>query len=454
MDENTAFQEDSFSFKKIFELLKNSAKRMLIYGIIAAIVGAAVASVVVVATRESTEYKSIIEYNYKNIDDGLDPKGNMLEISRIKSNVMINNALKAMGNISDENIAKLLPILADDIIVKGYISDTMRKALELDGTLKYFPSRYEINVQNNPKTGLSKNQYIDFLNKLMESYSKYFSEYYNFGKYVALVVNQDTVAGANDYINALKTYENEIANLQAEITALPNTYSAIRNKLQARLNILSTQVNDVSAYILKNNVQKAGVSMTLAQYLANEKAKNIEQEAMYSAKALKTKAILADYKVIYEQITNTNDTLSVTVADVTQYNKLISEYQNESFQAEYFGAKIKECQRDIDQLTAVVSGNLERTILEDKFTNLYSSLVSEIDGINEELTNYANLNLLSDGVKVAMSATTQINISYLGAIVSFVIILLAGIFIAIFVTYSKGNKILNLKEVNAAKQEK
>lgn len=452
MDENKVFQEDSFSFKKIFELLKNSAKRILVYGIIAAIIGTTIAVVVVVATKDVTEYKGIIEYNYKNIDDGLDPKGNMLNISRIKSNIIINNALSNIGSISSDEAAKLLPILADDLIIKGYISDTMRKALETDATLTYFPSRYEINLRSNPKTGLSKNQYLDFLNKLMESYSEYFYDYYDFGKLVTLVVNENTVAGANDYINAIKAYENEISNIQAEINALPDTYIAIKNKLQARLNIMVTQVNDISAYILKNNVQKSGVTMTLTQYLDNEIAKYTEQQAMYSAKAENTKDMIANYKIIYEEITNTNNTLSVTVADVTLYNKLISEYQNDSYQEALFAKKIAESTRAKSQLTGVICTDTERAALESKFAAIYVSFSNELEGINEEMSNYSKLNLLSNGIKVAMSATTQLNISYLGAIIAFIVVLLSGIAIAIFVTYSKQNKIEDAKVI-ATKEE-
>ncbi len=454
MNENAVFQEDSFSFKKIFDLLKRSAKRMLIYGLISAVIGAAVVSIIVLTTREDIDYKGIVEYNYQNIDEGLDPKGNVLEVSRIKSNSIINNALSAMGNVSSEQAAKILPIIADDIIVTGYISDAMRTALERDTQLTYFPSRYEISIKYNPKTGLSKNQYLDFLNKLMESYTQYFYEYYNYGNIMTLIVNENTVANSNDYINAIKTYENEISNIQAQINSLPTTYVQIKNRLQARVNILGNQVNELSTYILKKNVQKVGSTMTLTQYLDNEIAKCGEQKTIYGSKATNIKAILADYKIFYEQITNTGSTLSVTVADTTYYNSLVAEYQYASSQEAYYSTKKAEYEREKGLLTGFESTGTERVAVESKFTELYTSLISELENINEELTNYSKLNLLSNGVKVAMSATSKANISYIAAVVSFVIIELAGILIAIVVTYHKQNKRAKLSEAKDSEEVK
>lgn len=441
MNENAVFQEDSFSFKKIFDLLKRSAKRMLIYGLISAVIGAAVVSIIVLTTREDIDYKGIVEYNYQNIDEGLDPKGNVLEVSRIKSNSIINNALSAMGNVSSEQAAKILPIIADDIIVTGYISDAMRTALEMDPKLTYFPSRYEITVNYNPKTGLSKNQYLDFLNKLMESYTQYFYEYYNYGNLMTLIVNEDTVANANDYINVIKSYENEISNIQAQISSLPATYAQIRNRLQARVNILGNQVSELSNYILKYNVQKVGSTMTIGQYYDNEKNKFTEQKNIYNNTANDLKGIMADYKVFYEKISNTNNTLSVTVADSTYYNSLAAQYQYALSQKEYYSTKEVEYTREKGLNNSVfVSTATERTAVENKFNALYDTINSELENINEELTNYSKLELLSNGVKIAMSATSQVNISYVAAIVSFVIIELAGIMIAIVVTYHKQNK--------------
>lgn len=448
MEENmTTFQDDGFSFIKFVDLLKRSAKRILIYTIIAVLLGGAVGAVIAVATKGVVEYKGIMEFSYKGIDDGLDPKGNVLETGRIKSNIVINNALSEMG-FNAEKTASLAIILVDDIMVEGYVSDTMRMTLLTDKTAYYFPSRYIITVKRNKDTGFSKSQYIDFVNKFMAAYVEYFSEYYDFGKLVTLVVNENTVSTSSDYISALRSYENEVASLQTEIDSLPSAYNLIRNKLQARLDILLSQVNDLSSYILKNNVQKVGAAIGLYDYLKMEEANFLEQQKMYDEKAQSLEQVIKEYKVIYEQISNLNNTLSVTVADVTKYNELVSEYQAARTQEIIYKKKIAEVEsakklnKPTEDYVVGVATPAQRQAAEAKFNVLLDSLNAEIDAINTELTNFSRLNVLNNGVKIAMSAVKYSNVSYVGAIVAFVIIVVAGIAAAIIVTAVKTKKSL------------
>lgn len=435
-------QEDNFTIKKLFDLLKRSAKRILVYAIIFATIGAGIAALVAVLTRGEETYNGIIDYNYKGVDSGLDPKGNLLETSRIKSSTVIYNALAAMGNLSEERINELVDILEDDIIIEGYVSDSMKDALKADPKLSFFPSRYTISVPANPKTKFSKHQYTDFVNKLMEQYIVYFSDYYDYGKLVTLLVNENTVASATDYINALNAYKMEVASLQAEINALPSTYNLIRNKLQARLNVLSMQVDEIYSYILKYNVQKEGAPMTLTEYFNKEEDYYKNQGTMYATKATELKAIIGEYKLFYEKITNANDTLSVVVADMKEYNDFIASYEATYAQQIYYETKENESKYARDNLLedSFVATNQERASLNAKFESLYSSLTNELGGINEELSEYSKLNLFNNGVKISMNAARDASISYMVPIVIFAVILLIGIGAAIIVTQVKSSK--------------
>ncbi len=443
MEENVpVIQEDSFTIKKFFDLIKRSAKRILIYTIIFAIIGVGIATLVAVLTKGQVAYKGIIDYNYSGIDNGLDPKGNLLDTTRIKSNTVIYNALTAMGNIKEERKLELIDILEDDIIVEGYVSESMRNALKADPKLSYFPSRYIISVIANPKTKFSKHQYNDFVNKLMEQYISYFGDYYDYGKIVILLVNENTVVSSSDYINALKAYEKEVANLQAAISSLPSTYSLIRNKLQARLNILSMQVDEIYSYILRYNVQKENAPMTLTEYFDKEIEYYGTQGLMYTDKSTELKDIIGKYKVAYEEISNNNSTLTVTVADMKKYNELLTSYETAYTQALSFLTKEAEstwAKTNLLNDTYVVT-NQERNVLNGKFDKLYESLNSELSGINAELSEFSKLNLLNNGVKISMNSTKEASISYMIPIVIFVLFLIVGIASAITVTYIKTSK--------------
>lgn len=441
MEENIVISHDEgFTLTKFFDLLKRSAKRILVYAIIATILGAAVGAVIAVATKGTVEYKGVLEFNYKGIDDGLDPKGNILDTSRIKSNTVINNALTAMGFDANQS-ANLLPIMLENTIIEGYIPDDMRLALLEDKTISYYPARYIITINSNKDTGFSKSQYIDFLNKLMEEYISYFSDYYDFGKFAALAVKEDTVSASSDYIYALRAYQNDIANLQAEINGLPNTYNLIRNKLQARLDILVSQASELYTYILQNNVQKVGVSMTLEQYLDEEDTLFTAQKTAHNEKAAALAAVIKEYQAIYEQIINNNNTLSVTVTDVTKYNQLITDYQTACEQEVMYKNKIAENTKAKNLLREeAVSTATQRQAVEAKFNVLYDILNKEIGAINSELTDFSKLNVLNNGVKIAMNAAIQKNVSYIASIVAFSVILIGGIAAAIIVTAVKTKK--------------
>ena len=70
MNENIQnVQEEEFTFKKLWELIKKSGKRLLVFTIIAVIIGAAVAAVIAVTTMGDKEYRGVIEFTHAGIDD-------------------------------------------------------------------------------------------------------------------------------------------------------------------------------------------------------------------------------------------------------------------------------------------------------------------------------------------------------------------------------------------------
>ena len=434
MNENIQnVQEEEFTFKKLWELIKKSGKRLLVFTIIAVIIGAAVAAVIAVTTMGDKEYRGVIEFTHAGIDDGLDPDGNVLDYNRIKSSSVINAALQSMG-VGEEKIANVSMAIEENIYIEPYIPANILKEMENNASYTYFPSRYIVKVVYDKETGFSDTQYTSFVNALMKSYVEYFKSYYSYEITPFFAIGANAIDNVADYYDLIYNYKLEIEEVQSSVNALPGSYSAIAGKLTSQINVIDSYLTELENYILINNVQKEGAKLSLTDNLTSRKNSFDYQAKIYEDQSAALTTAIEKYQQIFESVTVSGDKIIINSYDVSTYNALINDNKNAVRLQTTYQARAKELS---DKLTLIGTDPCtaeNRTYVESGFADLSGMYASLVESVNKELSDYASKEVMNTGVRVVNNAYTVTDISFFAAIVAFVVIVLVGVFAAIIAT--------------------
>lgn len=410
MDEN--IQRDEFTFKTFFDLIKRSGKRIVIYAVIAAVLGLCIAAVIAVSTMGNVEYRGVIEYTHTGIVDGVDPNGAPIDYNRVKSPLIVNNALTNMG-YSDAEVAALATTVEASLTIEPYISDAIAKQMEANPAMSYHPSRYSVVLNPSKQLGMSDAQYKDLVNEIMKSYVKYFKEYYGYTIAPVVISDGNRVATATDYYEVIFCYTGEIEAMKAAIGALPDSYVSIANKLYEQVSVLNSSVADLEAYILRHNVQKEGVSYTLNDVLTEKiNEYRINAEAYASQSAGLTAAIEKYQKMFDSVIVGGDGKITITSANVTEYNNLIAENKTAIKLKTSYEAKEAIYSAKKEMISNVACTAENRNYVESRFAALQTGFNSVVDNLNSEIANYSDQNVLHSGVKIVNDGYKNRQVSY------------------------------------------
>lgn len=433
---NETIQErDDFSLRRFFNLIKRSAKRLLIYGVIAAVVGLCLAALIAVVTMGDVEYRGAVEFTHGSAIDGLDPFGSPLDYNRIKSASVIGMALRSMGYSEDE-VSELSEKLEGSIYIVPYVSDAVNKLLQADPSYSYYPTRYTVRVLPSSSLDMDDARILSFVNELMNAYIEYFKSYYNYSITTVSVGESDLSSG--DYYDLVVGYYNELEAMRASVNALPENFAGVANSLLARINVLNGYLNDVENYILTKNVRKEGAT----ELTVNITSRITEYRALatlYETVSASLDEPIAQYRQMFNSIV-VGETITLTSADATAYNALVAEKKDA---VKLYAQYLSGAERLESKLTLVGGGECTEediAYVEAKLAALKDSFEAEGENINAHLALYADSAVLNGGVKVVVAAYKVREVEYAGAAVAFVIVLLVGLFAAVAVTAVKGKR--------------
>ena len=433
MNENIQNTQEEFTLRKFWEMIKKSGKRLLVFTIIAVIIGACVAAVIAVTTIGEKEYCGVLEFTHSGIDDGLDPDGNVLDYNRIKTSSVINAALQSMG-IAEEEIAAVSLILEENIYIEPYIPANVQKEMETNASYTYYPSRYIVKAVYDKATGFSDTQYTAFVNALMKSYVEYFKEYYSYAITPFVAIGANAIDNVADYYDLIYNYKLEIEEVQASVNALPASYSAITGKLTSQINVIDSYLTELENYILINNVQKEGAKLSLTDNLTSRKNSFDYQANMYGEQSAALTTAIEKYQQIFESVTVSGDKITINSYDVSTYNALVNDNKNAVRLQTTYQARANELSDKLTLIGTTLCTAQNRTYVENGFSNLAEMYASLVESVNKELSDYASKEVMNTGVRVVNSAYTVTDISFFAAIVAFVIIVLVGVFAAVITT--------------------
>ncbi len=438
MEEKMNLQEE-FTFKKFFALIKRSGKRILIFAIIGAIIGACIASVIGMTIIGAKEYSIMIEYTHQGIQDGLAPDGTVLDYKTIKSPLVVSAALSSMG-YSDSQVANLAPDVEDALSITPYISSTTARQISEDPNFEFVPSRYIVSVDSESIGGFNDTKYLNLLNSIAEEYKEYFKTIYRYNKDIVDVIGEGAVDYVADYYDLVQLYLAQQNFIEAVIYGLPAEYSAVAKKLTTKLVVFEGKLNSVENYIYMNNVQKEnaiGLKNTLSAKRTELEIKSQsceEQITQYTA-------TIDSYNQQFEQvIIGPNGSTSIAGADTATYNELIRAKKQAIANKANYDSEVKLIDQKLALIpdTACTAENIQE--VEARFDDLYAEYTQVLTYFDTEISEYTDLYIMGSGVRVVSPASFSSQMQWIAVVASFVGCVFAGCVVAVAVTSMKENK--------------
>lgn len=371
--------EEDVAGISIMNIFINMRKRFHIYVfvIIALFLLGLVSTVIVAQAKpKKDDTIAVLGFNYEGADKGLDPKGNTLDVTYLKSSYIIQNALDSASLSTNVNVSEVQA----NIRIDGILTDETRQQLEViraqiekdaksaekleDFELKYKP-QYIITLSNNFKRGnstitINSNDLSHLLVSIMNSYKTYFNETYR------------DEALPNDYLSTLNTETLD--------------YLDILDNVKTSLTYLKEYCNDKNEYV-PNFRNSKGLSYTDLADMINVLS-NSDIDYIYSFIYLNDiykdpQTALTNYKYQKRQaelsLSETNDRIDTVQTSIDNYqpDKIVVN----------------------DPAT-----NTQTTI--DRTSDYYNGLVNELTTLNEKKTSLnTEITILSEKITRVEGAT-------------------------------------------------
>jgi hypothetical protein len=191
------------------------------------IVVCVILAIIVQSITKSYSYNvtSIISYNYKGIEDGLDPAGKNLDHNAVKSNIVLKDVIDRLKldknglHIEDlKNNIEVAPVIPSNTVDKIKELES-KKTLNVDEAQEftYYPSKYIFTLKIPNGHGIDSEKAELIMNSIMNSYKKYF--YYKYS-------DREIV-------------ENTIDKVQYSDYDYPEISSIINNQIELMVNFLT-----------------------------------------------------------------------------------------------------------------------------------------------------------------------------------------------------------------------
>lgn len=486
-------QEEEFTFKKLFDLIKASFARIVIFCIIAAIfMGAVCLTVYAVDTSDGKTVTTVISYSHEGIESGNDPNGNTLDTSIIKAQLIVSAAVSELSSSNEEIANADVTDITDNMTVEGVIptsvAEQMAAILEVAETtpseiyqlyeLEYYCSKYSISINDINELGLSSDSATMLLNEIISQYMIYFNATYNSMEYVSVTTLDITTDDVDilsiygvDYSDLYSLYASQISSFSSYLTSINSTTNNYRSAINgtsftdissALSLISSTTLSRLETYVF-DNALTCDIDAIIAYYeLMIENAEVALAAAQAKSDAID--ALIEAYDngeniVISTSSDSSGDVIYSSSATPTEtYNYLFTQKLEYETEVATYDATITTLQSRLEKYESVADGTTDTNSDENKTSALElavgieSSINTLITTTNELLAEYYDEQLyeaITITISAIYSASGDVSITILLA-ASMLVIMVAGVS-AIFVTYGKQKKALELAEKKEVK---
>lgn len=454
---------EELTFKKIWEKIKVSGVRIIVYVLIGLILGTAVLGVTDIVMSKS-QFETSITYYYSGIEDGVDPWGGQMSlVNNIRTSSNVRNALAKCG-YDEETIDKLVGEVISNLSVIPTVSDEQKDENEEVVSASY---NYRIILAQNSaidKLIGSKNEYNTIVSAITEEYINTFKA--NFSMATKLSAIEKIAEGSS--INAMKELDilsqdvNTLVDESAMWQAKAGDFISSSQKknfptLTSQVKSLATELSGYnSTYIrtkaINGNGERAYIEERLAastaEKTAMEKQVEILNEALKNARPLVSQGtsqepiVVQNTEKLQEEISNASKEL----ANAIKNEETWTSYKN-AYDAAGEGSYANMSEEQQANLYKEVIANVNRVI--DKYNALLESYKGMIKDYNEGYAINTSLVRMTTGAR----QTTDSPLSTMRFIILLAVVVVIAVIIAMCVTAKKGAMRIKFLEKKKAQDD-
>lgn len=454
MDENIGGE---LTFRMIWQKIKLSAVRIIVYALIAVILTAGVIGVCNIFMSNS-QFETKITYYYSGVEAGEDPWGGQMDfVSGIKSPSNVEKALRNC-KYTDEEVKNLVDPVIKNLTVSVDMSNASKNADEIITSAQYnfriiLSQSGEIDALIN-----SKNDYTNIVSAITANYIESFKAKYSYNTNITAIesTGNNYIIKYNNIKDNLNRFVTEVSHLNSQAN---NFISSEVNlsfaSLLAQANIVNSKVENFKSFILTNSVntgnEQQQIKINIENFHSQMKAK--EQE-------------IEQYQIALDTICNvpglgsgSNGSIIITNPDyevllnklmvaISEKSDLEAQYNEWVDYGKYYG---------IDSVTIDESGKLTITTsevaetdqslvdkakeLEDEIIAAYNGMISSYHTMITEYNQGYNVQNLVRQTSQAQ-ATQNSPITLMVFIIVEAVVFVIAVIVAMAVTSKKGQMVL------------
>jgi len=362
---------------------------------------------------------AVVNFSFDGLDEGKDPSGGLFDVTKMKSTVVINDALEELG-WTDKNVEEIRANLK----IEGVIPDSVKQQIAVINTvaedaveyyttigdINYFPSQYTVTLQR--CKGMDGGETRELLDAILLSYRKYFMDSYagmtalGFATEVLDVSSYDYMQASDMIKNELGVIEDyveakagEAPNFRASCTGL--TFSDLASSIRM---VRRLDLSNFISFVQTNNLTKdAGVQIDYYNYQIKEY--NLEIQELQTQRS-NVERTIESYEKNPVIVMSSQETVTETAQTDEYYNGLLQKKLDLNKRISELNTALNEAYDMANALNAA-----EQSLNEEDYAyadSLLDGLVTTVESwgelVRQTTEEYFEAELYADAYRVTIPA--------------------------------------------------
>ena len=370
-------------------------------------------------TGNSSYANAVISFSYDGIDQGQDPNGGALDVTKIKSTPIVSAALEnlQMKDVDVEDVRSAMKItgvmpdsVKQEIAVINTVAEDAAEYYTNISDLDYFPSQYVVRL--NKIKGLKAEQTSELLNAILSAYRDYFLETYANTDVLSLstnVINYEDY----DYLQAADMLTNQIDLMQNYVDARAEEAGTFRaNSTGLSFGDLSNSIETIRtldlgnfiSYVQSRNLTKdAAIRVDYYQYQIEQYNLKLQE---VQAQLSNVEKSITDYEKDPVIVMSNQDSVTTSEQKNAYYDELVKQKLELTEQIASINTSLNENYTRLNALADIVNGGSEEEIshADTLLTNLINTINSWGKLVQNTTEEYYNTSRFADAYQVSVPA--------------------------------------------------
>lgn len=418
-------QEEDEETIDLLNVAGRMGKKKKLFGymlMLAVCIGVVLGAVIVgfkALTGNSSYANAVISFSYDGIDQGQDPNGGALDVTKIKSTPIVSAALEnlQMKDVDVEDVRSAMKItgvmpdsVKQEIAVINTVAEDAAEYYTNISDLDYFPSQYVVRL--NKIKGLKAEQTSELLNAILSAYRDYFLETYANTDVLSLstnVINYEDY----DYLQAADMLTNQIDLMQNYVDARAEEAGTFRaNSTGLSFGDLSNSIETIRtldlgnfiSYVQSRNLTKdAAIRVDYYQYQIEQYNLKLQE---VQAQLSNVEKSITDYEKDPVIVMSNQDSVTTTEQKNAYYDELVKQKLELTEQIASINTSLNENYTRLNALADIVNGGSEEEIAhaDTLLANLINTINSWGKLVQNTTEEYYNTSRFADAYQVSVPA--------------------------------------------------